>query len=962
MATRRAAGARRLTVVLAVLALAVVGGLLGWLTDRSSHDAPRDETVRVDGTAGDVALPRVGDAADVEAMGATADPAGGDATASEVSASPPWPGDVVEVHVTGRVVDARGRPFAGATVALHPDRRTARHLEALAVHAAAPTAQGPADPLGKLPRVLTGPDGRFAVRGPWRPAPAHLRGAHTDPVVVAAAPDLAWHGFPVRGFDGAPVDVGDLVLVHPGARLVLRVVDEAARPLPDVSVRSYSYGYQTPADDDPVAPHTLTGLDGSTGPDGRVAFRHLWPGRFHVAVEARDRPVKHVEVEVEAGRLTVAPDIVLAKGEAVAGVVVDVAGTPVVGADVAAVSMGWVGARFRDWPAQLDAGGMFLELLERADRRARTDAEGRFRIAGLAGWDAAALIVRSAAHRSRLVAGVPLGEEEVAVTLAPASRLRVDARGADDRPLADATVDARVSVDVPEDSPSADGFDLPVDGTTVSAEVSLPITLRVRASGLAPTVVEVPALEAGEMRDLVVRLATGGVVDGRVVDDLGAPVADAQVVAVPEDERDAAPWADGRQLTSDASGRFRLDGLTWGDWDLEVDADGHASGDARVVVRPSAAEVAVTVALERRARVTGVVRRASGAPAVGQRVFARKIVEARHGSRLSSTTDREGRFVVANVSPGRWRVTAEPGGETEVEVAAGDVVEVALRLDAPQHVAGRVTRGGLPFPLVRVEARRLTVDGEVDRNVGPSTRTVGDGTYALELPGPGAWWLSFAPRDGPRRTERLVVATGDSPVVDVEFGTGRIAGRVAVGADGAPPREAPLVWLASGDEHHGSVRLDERGGFAFEPLRAGTYVVSGGNALVAPFASDPVTLAEGERVEGLVLVTELAALVEGHVLHADGTPFVGFVHLRRTDGEPEYRVEEIDTDDGLYLSEGLPPGRWRLDLASFPEAELGVPVRGEPGAELPRLGGATFDLAPGEARELDVLAEGGPPP
>jgi len=161
-----------------------------------------------------------------------------------------------------------------------------------------------------------------------------------------------------------------------------------------------------------------------------------------------------------------------------------------------------------------------------------------------------------------------------------------------------------------------------------------------------------------------------GTLHGQVVDTEGAPVPDARVVVA----------SLGRELTSDAEGRFSLDELPLGPLDIYTQAPQWQPVTLRVEVAPGAADVRIAL-VERLplGQIRGTVRGKFAAPVAAQ------ITVAPLGTVLRAGED--GTFVV-DVAPGEYEVTiTAPGYETqrrEVEVEHNGVTVLLVDLRSAQ--------------------------------------------------------------------------------------------------------------------------------------------------------------------------------------------------------------------------------------------------------------------------------------
>ncbi len=152
-------------------------------------------------------------------------------------------------------------------------------------------------------------------------------------------------------------------------------------------------------------------------------------------------------------------------------------------------------------------------------------------------------------------------------------------------------------------------FQLPLSGQTH-------VRLAVRASGFAPLDAE-RTLARGE-RDLGdVALEQGVVLEGRVIDQTGRPVAEAQIYSRPRTAGFGIEMMGGRGrpplATTDAQGRFKIDMLASGPWRMLVNSDDHPDksfdGESE---RPGAVTRNLEFALEEGAQISGRVTGAAG--------------------------------------------------------------------------------------------------------------------------------------------------------------------------------------------------------------------------------------------------------------------------------------------------------------------------------------------------------------
>lgn len=288
-----------------------------------------------------------------------------------------------------------------------------------------------------------------------------------------------------------------------------------------------------------------------------------------------------------------------------------------------------------------------------------------------------------------------------------------------------------------------------------TARKSRRVAWTARATGL-----RVPA----ENVELV--LSPGSVVRGRVVDDDGEPVANAEVVANP----DASAHTDdsARSVTADASGRFELEAVRDGGWHAVARRPSAAFSEpvSFVVEAPDVPEVVIVV--PRSARIAGRVLDASGVPVAGAVV---DLEAGGPGEKRSWVPDgasaADGTFAVDGLPPGLVRVRARKDGyarsiEVVVELDASEPTSgVDLVLRAGGTIEGVVLAAdGTPIP---VETVHMSRD---DMWPTPSVRTDERGRFRFEHVEPGKVWLS--------RAGELVLPWTVEPTVVEDGATSRV--------------------------------------------------------------------------------------------------------------------------------------------------------------------------------------------
>ncbi len=544
---------------------------------------------------------------------------------------------------------------------------------------------------------------------------------------------------------------------------------------------------------DESAPRGMRSFAAAADGDGRFRLDGLKPGLQSVEANRDNLPRVVRDLELRPG--VNAADFQFTGGVDVSGRVVDAAGAPVARATVQLEQ----GARSWGGPETM------------------TDANGEFTFRNVMDGEFRAVAQRSGHASSEpatvKVAGAAVGG--VLLQLRTPSAIVGTVRGVEPSALAGISVRAfgQDAVGMVSTSPDAQG--------RYRLENAGPGTWHVSAQdrdgGTATAEVTIEAGQAEATADL--DFGKGFTVTGRVV--VGTePVVDAFV------------FASGRAFTqarTDSEGRFRLRGVEAGPLEISVNdftrglrhtEKLEVKGDRDVVLRVPTMRVAGRVldAADRSplAGVSVALARTDAAEGEGG-VFLRPAVSA----------DAAGRFELANVAPGTYRVDARKPGyavrDATITVAEGqDLSRVEVLLDATEGMT-----------LVVLQPSGQPVNGEVSVSVlDASGRVIAGGHPAtgesgrLRVSGvPAGTWEVLASTDGTATTRVSASAPGGAhtvalqPACTLQVEVPALADATAedvkltlTGADGRPFRSVAYAWRDPVPEipvFRGKARLDD---------------------------------------------------------------------------------------------------------------------------------------------------------
>ena len=622
---------------------------------------------------------------------------------------------------------------------------------------------------------------------------------------------------------------------------------------------------------------------------------------YRVVYEGDELVGSATETEVEAGR-TAHVEIELERGCVLSGHVVDESGAGVGGIKVMAN----------------------VEAAARIGLRSdESESDGAFRITGLPGGKASLLLQTSGYAEARYGVGMlETGEERegLEIVLRRGNSIAGRVQWPDGTP-------AEANLEAVSEEPWKFGAPVPIaknramsaaDGTFLIPGLGAgPYTIRATAKRLeeVPEWSEMLGRERTRKKaawlkasaehvavgtsDLVLILSAGLELEGRVVDDLGAPVRSFRLSAsrvrttVRVDGSDSL----GRSVQS-VNGTFLLDGLSAGSWELTASADGYGGGQPLRLSIPAAEPIVVT--LPREARVHGIVVDPAGLAVRDARVtWEQSMLELRLSD--DGSTDERGVFELAGLQ-GTVAITATAGGWAPsapllLELAPGEVrTDVMLHLGQGCWITGEVRdRSGAAVGNVEV-----TVSGW-DSDYFESYPAEADGRFEFSGVPPGDVSVSAEMLGGLELEEHLTLAAGESAhVVLAPRSTAvRLHGRVLLG--GEPLAGARLDMRRDDGSGGASAQCDDAGQYEVELDGPGRYAVQvyqgyGGTHLWATVDVPEVEDFALDIVRGM-------GRISGSVRDEDGRPLEGVtVEVDPSQGREDFGASaRCDTGhDGRY--------------------------------------------------------------
>ena len=822
------------------------------------------------------------------------------------------PASAASVVVSGRLVGAAGSPVAGASVEL------LAYPSAFAVRAAWAAARRPQ----ATERVTTNPQGRFtahaAVAGLWV---LRVRAAGFAEVVVPLLPlvrsqTLADIELPTaRVFAVHVLDADGKAI--PDALVVVR-------PRPDPRARVSRRARRQPLF--PRSQSARTGAEGQARlvlPAG-VSLRVMVAARGYVPRKVESGAGKKLDIVLRSGqrRLVLVRD---PQGKPAAGALIVVGQDDLPVADTDAKGRAWVSLGVATTELSARSPGGLRGTVRIQPTHAAHPGKKRPGKEPSAG-EHHALVTDGQAHGDRESAETPVvidlpADIEITGTVVDKAR---------DEGIADALVFTR-SVE-----PAATHTD-----TRGRYRLHIPPSSRFVQAAKDGYRSNGAALERGEDTSLV--LEEAGALRGRVVDEHGEPIEDAEVRSLGPVDR-LSMWR-GDQIVdrSDAQGHFALAPVAV-DQTVVIEArhQGFAPAELDALVAAGAAAEPIEIVLSPGRVAIGLVVDAGGQPIAGARVsmlasapsgrsdmgYLRRLMQRVATEVLG---DAEGRFRIEDLGPGRFDLLAEHQGYAPTRVAGVSIPAEQAVADVGTLVMpdGETLEGqvvdpegqGVAGASVSIREHGSGFSAMFADRDQPDATTDANGRFAVhDLQPEGTVHVSVQ-CDGYGDTSRSNVRVPAKELLRIELVPGVNLDGVVIDAKGMPIQGAAVQARREGQSFKASFgkdRTDAEGQFTVETLVPGSWSLLVTAAGFQQAEKSGIVIEAGSTPEPLRIQLARGSSVVGTVTGGEGQPLADVLVRLNPGGElrrPSFVASLVTTkSDGSYRLEGLPSGRHVLSF------------------------------------------------
>lgn len=438
-------------------------------------------------------------------------------------------------------------------------------------------------------------------------------------------------------------------------------------------------------------------------------------------------------------------------------------------------------------------------------------------------------------------------------------------------------------------------------------------TLVAFAQGYAPARLELSAVN-NDRAPVVLRLTRGLEALGRVVDEHGAPIRDATVVAhhaKPDYDRRIALGLE-PTAKSDANGKFVLKGLGTATYILKVSRTNFGSVVVKDVnIKPGAANKLDDIALLLQADVKGRVLDVAGRPITNANISA----TADEVNTTKTASDDKGVFSLKGFSPGTSVVlkTAAPGFVESSTTLVAPELDLTITLVQQGSLRGRVQDAETLTP---VQTFKITSA----YGLNPKTFNSEDGSFELTSLPPGRWsFTAVAAGYQPAEVKAIEIHPGEptQPVVFSLLKGITLSGRVVDSTTRKEIRNAAIIYHIASETKSAewgfysrmtANRTDDEGNFTLEGLPKEKVTII---ASAPSYAKSRQTVAPDEN-GSVEIVLAKGGLVSGRVIASNAATRLNETKVTLLNLSDMTEVIIPTDETGTFLFGGMAAGRYQL--------------------------------------------------
>ncbi len=703
----------------------------------------------------------------------------------------------------------------------------------------------------------------------------------------------------------------------------------------------------------PMGGNNSRSKSATTDSEGAYAIDALRAGSYTVSARAKDRmSATKRNVKVDEARPTEGVDLVLGAGEMLSGIVTDVEGEPIQGASV--------------------------NVSAQESAQAQTDAQGHFEVKGLAKGEVSISVSKQGFVSAQSSLQIPSGRAvpfKLERTAKIAGVLRAEGVTTFKSYQVYATDEASVAAQKgnrPNSNEAYSNRNDPSGSFEIDVKAGTYV-LHALAQGFAPAASESITVKAGERVDgIVIDLTRGGSIEGVVIAKAtGQPVEGASVSVSSQDGSIQQSFRFGPPTDStDAEGRFKLQGLPTATLNVTSTHKDFAQATVLGVNAREGQTASTRLEMSTGGGIRGIVRK-GGAALANLRVYAASLTPGA-SSYKEALTDKDGRYELKSLAAGDYNVqaTRQDGRgmqlQGRVTVYEGQTAELDLVQEVGIVVSGHVLLGGVPVRGGRIEAMRKASPGG-----GLSAKIEDDGSYSLEVPGPGSYVLMVRVANLGRQSQAradLVVPEGSVDLrQDIDLPAGEIAGVVVdavsgVGIEGAqvfvvPDGTTARTFTGLFEGFRGMDRTDAQGRFVVTALEAGLYSLRVSRSGYAGARIDKLRVDGRRSPQEPRVPLEPSIAFRARIVDSEGRPVQGATVLLRDEGGELAILDgpNRSDDSGVVNLAGVRPAIYEISAVhpSFAVSRLTVEARD--GGEV------ALQLLPGARLQVTVVNRQGKP-